>query len=142
VRPTRRRTEVRQNLSLPYAPAKTCARRHCRGDTTRRQVIHATLLAQQFALNHQVAHANLSGVTYEESLVQANPAGNCLNRVLGHVVTTRNLVLDALGEPRIWNAGDAGPYQRGARLPLSSSHAMPLAEILAAFDRSQETISC
>jgi hypothetical protein len=31
--------------------------------------MNATLLAQQFALNHHVAHANLSGITHEESTV-------------------------------------------------------------------------
>ena len=60
--------------------------------------MHATLLAQQFALNHHVAHANLSGISHEESLVHPNPAGNCLNWVFGHVVATRNTIMDTLGE--------------------------------------------
>ena len=102
--------------------------------------MHAALLAQQFELNHQVAHANLAGITHEESLVHPTPAGNCLNWVVGHVVATRNILLDTLGEPRIWSAADAGPYERGARPPLERSRAVPLADIVAAFDRSQEIV--
>ena len=102
--------------------------------------MHATLLAQQFELNHQVAHANLADITHEESLVHPSPAGNCLNWVLGHVVATRNVVMDTLGEPRIWNADLASPYQRGARPPLAATCATPLGDILAALDASQQTI--
>jgi hypothetical protein len=98
------------------------------------------LLAQQFELNHHVAHANLEGITHEDSLVHPAPAGNCLNWVLGHVVATRNVLMDVLGEPPIWSAADAEPYQRGAHPPLDAARAMPLADIVAAFDRSQETV--
>jgi hypothetical protein len=60
--------------------------------------------------------------------------------VFGHVVATRNTVMETLGEPRIWNADLSGPYERGARPPLHANRARPLADILAAFDRSQQTI--
>ena len=102
--------------------------------------MHATLLAQQFDLNHHVAHVNLAGITHEETLVHPSPAGNCLNWVFGHVVATRNAVMDTLGEPRIWNAELAAPYERGARPPLAPHRARQLADLVAAFDRSQQTI--
>ena len=53
----------------------------------------ATLLRQRFQMNHWAAHANLQGISHDESLVHPEPAGNCLNWVLGHVVATRNGVL-------------------------------------------------
>jgi hypothetical protein len=102
--------------------------------------MNETLLAQQFELNHHVAHANLEGISHEESLVHPAPAGNCLNWVLGHVVATRNVLMDILGEGPVWSLAEAEPYQRGARPPLDAARAIPLADILAAFDRSQDTL--
>jgi hypothetical protein len=102
--------------------------------------METTLLAHQFALNHQVAHANLQDITHAESLVHPSPGGNCLNWVLGHVVATRNLLMDALGEPHVWSDADAEAYHRGAQPPLVADRALPLDAILAAFDRSQETV--
>ena len=99
-----------------------------------------TLLAHQFALNHQVAHANLQDVTHAESLVHPSPGGNCVNWVVGHVVATRNLLMDVLGEPHVWSDADADAYRRGAQLPLTAERALPLDAIVAAFDRSQETV--
>jgi hypothetical protein len=99
-----------------------------------------TLLAQQFELNHHVAHVNFEGIMHDESLVHPAPGGNCLNWVLGHVVATRNVLMEILGEPPIWSTADAQPYQRGTHPPLDAARAIPLADVLAAFDRSQETV--
>ena len=98
------------------------------------------LIARQFELNHKATHLNLEGLTHEESLMHPTPGGNCLNWVLGHVVATRNLVMDALGEPRIWTTEEAAPYERGAKPPLAPDRAFRLEEIVAAFDRSQTAV--
>jgi len=99
--------------------------------------MHALLLAQQFELNHHVAHANLAGITHEESLVHPSPAGNCLNWVFGHVVATRNTIMDTLGEPRIWKADAASDGTRGSRGAARTSDdppqrwRMPFASMIA-----------
>jgi hypothetical protein len=56
------------------------------------------------------------------------------------MVATRNMLMDILGEPHILSDLQAQPYQRGARPPLDAGRAMPLAEIVAALDRSQDTV--
>src|SRR5262245_47374557 len=100
----------------------------------------AALLAAQFELTHRTAHVNLNGVTHEESLVHPAPAGNCMNWVAGHIVATRNLLLHVLGEPPIWPADTARPYERGAASPLRAEGAQRLEDILAALDRSQPLV--
>ena len=102
--------------------------------------MHANFVAHQFELNHQVAHAVLTGITHQESLVHPQPAGNCLNWVLGHMVATRNMLMYILGEPHILSDLEAQPYQRGTRPPLHADQAMLLPEIVAALDRSQQTL--
>jgi uncharacterized damage-inducible protein DinB len=102
--------------------------------------VTASLIAKQFEFNHRAAHRNLSSITHEESLVHPTPGGNCANWVLGHIVATRNLVMQALGEPEVWTTDQAGPYQRGATAPLAEDRAERLEDILAALDRSQSLV--
>lgn len=97
------------------------------------------LIAKQFEVNHSVAHRNLAGVTHDESLVPPAPAGNCVNWVLGHIVWARNLVMAAIGEPPTWTADRTGAYDRGSA-PLTADRAQRLEDLLAALDRSQQTM--
>ena len=104
------------------------------------RAVTASLIAKQFEFNHRAAHRNLNSVTHEESLVHPTPAGNCANWVLGHIVATRNLVMQALGEPEVWTSDQAAPYQRGAAAPLAGDRAERFEDILAALDRSQSLV--
>ncbi|MFQ5706082.1 MAG: hypothetical protein ACE5HO_01450 [bacterium] len=56
------------------------------------------------------------------------------------MVASRNLILDLLGEPRIWNEQKAAPYQRGSSPLKDGSKAAALEELLRDFDSSQEQI--
>jgi hypothetical protein len=103
--------------------------------------MNETPLGRQFHMNHWAAHANLQGISHEDSLVHPRPAGNCLNWVLGHVVATRNALLTALGEPPVWTDDQAHPYRQGARAPLRPEEAHRLEDIVAAYDASQHTIT-
>jgi hypothetical protein len=96
-----------------------------------------SLIARQFEITHGVTHSSQGDFTHDESLVHPKPAGNCVNWVLGHIVATRNLAMEALGEPPIWTEDEARPYERGARTPLTADCAHRLEDIMAALDRSQ-----
>ena len=63
--------------------------------------MHATDTAsevQSFRHQAQIANTvvkrNLEGLTHEESLVQPQPGGNCLNWIVGHLV-------EETGQPRV-----------------------------------------
>jgi uncharacterized damage-inducible protein DinB len=103
--------------------------------------MNETPLGRQFQMNHWAAHANLQGISHEDSLVHPQPAGNCLNWVLGHVVATRNALLAALGDTPVWTEGEAHPYRQGARAPLRPEEARRLEDIVAAYDASQQAIT-
>ncbi len=62
----------------------------------------ARLLSKMFEINYGALFRNLEGITHEESLVHPDPAGNCINWVLGHIVATRNRLLLLVGEQAIW----------------------------------------
>lgn len=61
-----------------------------------------SILSQQFDLIYRTAEANLAGMTREHSLVQPEPAGNCANWELAHLVQVQNSVLLVLGGDPFW----------------------------------------
>lgn len=97
------------------------------------------LLALQFGFNYQAAKANAADLSQAESLACATAGGNCVNWVLGHVVSTRNGILKLLGRDPIWDKERAKPYSRGSQ-GLAAEDALPLEEIMADYRASQKTI--
>lgn len=97
-------------------------------------------LKTSFSTSYRVLQRNTDGVTHEESLFQPQPAGNCMNWVLGHVVESRNDILRLLKAEPIWTAEEAGPYVRGAEPMRDAARARPFATLLDDLDRSQERL--
>ena len=93
-----------------------------------------------FGINYQVLRKNLDGVTHEESLIQPEGGGNCLNWVLGHIVATRDYVLQLLHQEPVWTKEIVGIYQRGSEPIRDGSNARPLERIVADLERSQERL--
>jgi len=100
----------------------------------------SALIAKLFELGHEAAHKNLAGVTHEESLFWPSPAGNSINWVLGHIVATRNVMMQSLGSAAIWTPEEAAPYERGAKPSRDGTGGRRLEEIIAAVDQSQNAV--
>ena len=60
-------------------------------------------LVEQLGYNQGVLKINLEGLSQEDSLIAPSRGGNCINWVVGHVVTARNSMLKLLGKDPIWN---------------------------------------
>ncbi len=93
-----------------------------------------------FGANFHAIQVNLNGLTHEDSLVQPQPAGNCLNWVLGHIVGYRNEILQMLGKEPIWTDEERAPYKRGSKPLTDPRSAMQLKKIMQDFGRSQELL--
>ena len=102
--------------------------------------MNADTLSTLFNINHRVLEVNTAGVSHAESLQHPEPGGNCLNWVLGHIVASRNSILELAGDEPIWSEEEAAPYARGADGLGDPSQARPLAEILADLRRAQERL--
>ena len=100
--------------------------------------MNANLLLNQYQASHRVLHKNLEGIRHEESLKALKDGGNCLNWVLGHLVSTRNLVLDLLGQSPVISAEQAEAYRQEGGDP---SRFLKLDDLKLALDRSQELIT-
>ncbi len=97
----------------------------------------AELLKKQFSFCHYLLRANVDGITHAASLVRPEPAGNCLNWIVGHIVSSRSSFLPLLGQEELWDAAKAAPYKRDADPSSESFDPIGLDEILADLDRTQ-----
>jgi uncharacterized damage-inducible protein DinB len=91
----------------------------------------------QLRFTENVIRKNAGDVTHEESLRSFQPAGNCLNWVLGHLVAIRSQLLAPLGGQPVWSDAECAPYDRHAPPLANPAKAKPLAEIWRAFDVTQ-----
>jgi len=101
----------------------------------------AATLKLLYGFNYMALQRNTEGLSHEDSLVQPQPAGNCLNWVLGHILAHRNEVLKLLGEGPAWEPERAVRYGRGAPPLTDGAEATPLDELQNKLAASQERLN-
>ncbi len=67
-------------------------------------------LQYQFGLARYVTEQNIESVAHEDSLVQPQKGGNCMNWTLGHIVRSRIVQLQLLGKPSPYALEDYAAY--------------------------------
>jgi uncharacterized damage-inducible protein DinB len=97
-------------------------------------------LKLQTEYTYRTLKSNTAGLSHEDSLLQPQSAGNCLNWVAGHILATRCHWLTLLGEPPIWQEAEIRRYRRGSTPIMSPEDAVPLDRILTDLDVSQQAI--
>src|SRR5262249_372099 len=95
-----------------------------------------------FARNVTIIQRQTAGLTHADSLLQPAMRGNCLNWVLGHIVSTRGSVLRILGAEPVLTAAHAERYARGSAPVLGEEPGiLTLPALLDALDRTQAGIA-
>jgi uncharacterized damage-inducible protein DinB len=102
--------------------------------------MHASFLSKLFELNYGALFRNLEGITHEESFIEPQPGGNCLNWVLGHIVASRSRLLLIVGVPPIWPKELAFRYSGREEANWSSAEATHLDTIKTDLARSQQQL--
>ena len=72
------------------------------------------MLLRMYKINFNALKVNLDGITDADSLIQPKPAGNSINWVVGHILISRNNILDLLGEEAIVDKSGFSAYARGS----------------------------
>ncbi|MDY7091492.1 MAG: DinB family protein [Acidobacteriota bacterium] len=101
----------------------------------------AAPLILQLRFNGFALAANLEGLSHREGLVQPAGGGNCLNWVVGHLLVSRNRMLELVEQPEIWDSATRQPYVRGsAAITDDGDGVLSLEQLLADFQSSQATL--
>jgi len=99
-------------------------------------------LAGAFERNLEMIKMQTKGLSHEDSLLQPPFRGNCLNWVLGHIVETRDRILELLGELPIGGEGVRARYGYGSEPVCADGEGvLRLETLLEALERSQERIN-
>jgi hypothetical protein len=92
-----------------------------------------------FNYNHFVINENFKDVSQQDSLVSSPSGGNCMNMVLGHIVVTRDALLEILGFEGMCNEKMNKIYAQGVP-QVKKDEAVDKNLLLKIFNESQEKI--
>ena len=100
----------------------------------------ASDLANLYEFTYLAMNRNLDGLSHEESLISGQPAGNCINWVLGHVVSARSTILKLAGVNNHNRDERLNRYGRGTE-PLGAGEThLELETLRAMLDDSQRQL--
>lgn len=91
----------------------------------------AESLANSFDFNTHLVRLQAQGLTHAESLVQPPFRGNCLNWVVGHMLSGRDTCLRLLRQPVLFTAPELEIYDRGSPPLTDPARALPLEDLLS-----------
>lgn len=72
------------------------------------------ILLGQAAIIDRALRLNLEGISHAQSLIAPEPAGNCLNWIVGHLVHGYQIALPFVGREPVVAADDLARYARGS----------------------------
>ena len=100
----------------------------------------AEQLVNSFATNSLLIHGFVGGVSEQESVLQPPFEANCMNWVLGHIISRRHSSLLCLGQPPLWPEQVLAIYRSGSDPIRSEAQARPFAELISDLDESQRLL--
>lgn len=101
--------------------------------------MHAKTIAYQFGLTSYVLEKNVAGVSHQESLINPDPGGSCLNWVVGHLTLSRNRALRLFGQEPMYDNEEFAAYA-GEDVPLTRENAISFEELKRRFKALQEPL--
>jgi hypothetical protein len=105
-------------------------------------MITATDLIAALERNLGIVKSQTQGLTHADSLLQMPFRGNCLNWVVGHLVSNRNTMLHFLGEKAILSEAQAKRYGYGSQPVCGDGEdILTLERLLALLEQSQKSLA-
>jgi len=101
----------------------------------------AQSLKEDFQFTTMLIQHYVQGITDEESVLQLPFEANCLNWVVGHILSRRNSVLEALGQDPVWGEGIQARYHTGSQPIRSVADARPFSLLLEDLMATQQRIN-
>jgi uncharacterized damage-inducible protein DinB len=96
------------------------------------------VLRHQVRAIHWIVRQNVDGLTQEDSLIQPQPGGNCLNWNVGHLLHVYDLTLPVLGQTPVFGGDTLKRYGRGTAQLKNAAEALDLARLMTAWDEAAE----
>jgi uncharacterized damage-inducible protein DinB len=74
----------------------------------------SAFFVRMFTITYKTILANIDNISHKESIQNPDPGGNCINWVIGHIITSRDTMLKLLGRKSVLDEGQSAVYARGS----------------------------
>ena len=98
-------------------------------------------LASTYEFSYMVLSRNLAELSHEDSVFIPEPGGNCINWVLGHIISARGmmLLLTGAGTP-VLSEAEAAVFARGSAALKTGDQGVDLDRLRSALQESQKKL--
>jgi hypothetical protein len=104
-------------------------------------MIDAELLAVHFGRSTMLVQSNLEGLTHEQTLWSPSPQVNCINWLVGHLISSRSRVATIMGLTPVWDDETRARYQLGsAPITGDGDGVLPIERLAADFAAAANTV--
>jgi len=105
-------------------------------------MISPATLSEAFNRNVEIIKMQTAGLSQEDSLIQLPFRGNCMNWLVGHILTNRFNVLKLLGAEQAAEAERVARYVRdSAPIKLDGADVLQLEKLLVTLEEAQVQIA-
>ena len=105
-------------------------------------MITPQILSDAFENNIEIVKMQTAGLTQADSLVQLPFRSNCLNWVLGHLLSNRRTILKLLGDEQTIDEALIARYDYGSEPIIADGEGvLTLEQLLALLDKAQAQIA-
>jgi hypothetical protein len=99
-------------------------------------------ISAAYERNLEIIQLQTNNLTHEQSLIQLPFRSNCLNWVVGHILTNRCNIIRLLGAEELRPGVNLDHYERGSQPVTSNGEGvLPLEELLRLLEDSQQRLS-
>lgn len=96
----------------------------------------AESIIRDYELHNRLIHRFAEGISHEESILQLPFEHNCMNWILGHIVTNRSHVLETVGTAHAWQEEVRALYHQDTPPVTLESPSVPFENLIAYLDES------
>lgn len=96
----------------------------------------AQTIVQMYEFHTMLIHRFVDGVDHQESVLQLPFEHNCMNWILGHIVTNRSHALEAVGATHDWQEAVRARYHQDTPPVTTASDAIEFSTLVKYLDQS------
>ena len=98
--------------------------------------LKAQSVIQDYEFHNRIMHHFIDGISHEESVLQLPFEHNCMNWILGHIVTNRSHVLETVGAAHDWQEEVRVLYHQDTQPVTQESPSIQFEKLIAYLDES------
>ncbi len=103
-------------------------------------ILNAQKIIDDYKFHNMIIHRFVGGISHEESVMQLPFEHNCMNWILGHIVTNRSHVLETIGAEHDWQEEVRELYHTGTPPVTPESPSIQFDTLIAYLEESLELL--